>query len=210
MLKNLTEKIKKFDFNHFKKPIKIVLPFLIFLFFLKFASGTFFSSEKAKTELLIQELKKINKLEVLESSLFAHKVYADDSFLGLNNNEFVIIAKGKAIYGVDLSKETKIDLQGKNIVVTLPKTEIFNVILNPEDIEVIAVKKGFFTSQNRFEQIKKENLVELQNEIKSKSNDREVIAKARENAENIITSFFKAMGYEQVTIKYNGFEKIGM
>src|SRR5690606_28116816 len=136
------------------------------------------------------------------STLFAHKVYSDDSLLGINDNEFVIIATGKAVYGIDFSKETNIRTDGKKIEVFIPRVELFDIILNPDNIDIIAVKKGLLTSQSRFEQIKKRNLSDLQSEIRIKARNREVMLEAQKNAENLISSFFKAMGYEEVSINY--------
>jgi hypothetical protein len=120
----------------------------------------------------------------------------------LNNNEFSVVETGKAIYGLDLDKDISIKITNKNIELNLPEVQVFDLVVNPDSIDFIGIKKGLFTSQEDFENLKKNVMVDLFQELKIKANNREIIIQARKNSEQLIISMLKVLGYENVTVNF--------
>ncbi len=159
----------------------------------------FWGTINSETNLVISRLKEIKKLEVLQSEVLAYKHYQNNSYF--NNNEFVVIEKAKAIYGIDFDKNFKVTINKDEIELTVSDIELFDLVINPNSIDFIGVKKGLFTNQQDFEKLKKEVSVELYDELKIASKNRDLLNKARDSAKKIISSTL--LGLKFKTIKIN-------
>lgn len=153
-------------------------------------------------QIIFTSFKEINKLNVLEANLLTYETFEDYSLLPLNQNSFTIIAKAKANYGLDLSNNVSVKTEDKTIIVELPKIELLSLEMNPQQIDIIMAKKGFFTSQNTFEQIKQTHLRDLYEKLNNEAKQKQYIQKSEENARSIITSMLRGMGFKQITISF--------
>ncbi len=160
------------------------------------------SHNSTKTQVIIDQLKALKRLEVLQANLFAYKTFESGALLPLNNNEFVVFESGKAIYGLDLAKDISIKITNRDIELNLPDVEIFDLIVNPDSVDFIGIKKGLFTSQEDFENLKKDVKIELFRELKLKANNREIISQARKNSDLLLHSMLKALGFENIRVNF--------
>jgi hypothetical protein len=195
--------------NGLKFSFGIILGLLILLgvFLLGITAGQlndFPGSKSSRSQVIIDQLKELKRLEVLQANLFAYKTFESGALLPLNNNEFVVFESGKAVYGLDLAKDITIKISNRDIELNLPDIEIFDLIVNPDSVDFIGIKKGLFTTQEDFENLKKDVMTELFAELKIKANNRDIINQARKNSELLLNSMLKTLGYEKITINFSG------
>ncbi|MEZ0372301.1 MAG: DUF4230 domain-containing protein [Candidatus Sericytochromatia bacterium] len=152
-----------------------------------------------QSQILITRLQAVQKLEVLEARLLAHQSISDPALL--NTNEFLIVAKAKAIYGIDLSR-AEVHADGPKVRLALPPVRLFDLVMNPDDIEFLGLKKGLLTTQQDFEERKRQAGVALQAELTRQSGDPELIKQAETNARQYLQSLLTSLGFEQVEIEF--------
>ncbi len=175
---------------------------IILIIFFGFLTRNFLPNISDNSLIIINRLKDLKRIEVLQADLFSYKTFENSSFLYLNVNQFIVIETGQAIYGLDLSKDFKVIKSGKNIEIMLPNIELLNLSVNPDSIDFIGLKKGMFTSQDHFEALKKEVSVELYSQLKIKARNKQLLDQAEKNARQIIYSMFKSLGYENININF--------
>lgn len=111
-------------------------------------------------------------------------------------DEIVIVASGNVRAGFDLSKLSEKDIVIRDSVleVTLPKAEIFEVIVNPSGFDVY-VEDGTWSH----EQVTKvEN--KAMNKIRNDAISDGLLEKATELGVTKLTELFKTFGYKEVVI----------
>lgn len=111
-------------------------------------------------------------------------------------DEIVIVASGNVRAGFDLSKLSEKDIVIRDSVleVTLPKAEIFEVIVNPSGFDVY-VEDGTWSH----EQVTKvEN--KAMNKIRKDAISDGLLEKATELGVTKLTELFKTFGYKEVVI----------
>lgn len=111
-------------------------------------------------------------------------------------DEIVIVASGNVRAGFDLSKlsEKNIVIRDSVLEVTLPKAEIFEVIVNPSGFDVY-VEDGTWSH----EQVTKvEN--KAMNKIRKDAISDGLLEKATELGVTKLTELFKTFGYKEVVI----------
>jgi hypothetical protein len=111
-------------------------------------------------------------------------------------DEIVIVASGNVRAGFDLSKLSEKDIVIRDSVleVTLPKAEIFEVIVNPSGFDVY-IEDGTWSH----EQVTKvEN--KAMNKIRKDAISDGLLEKATELGVTKLTELFKTFGYKEVVI----------
>lgn len=149
-------------------------------------------------------LQALERLEVFEARLLAHESHREPAWF--NTNEFLIVAKGTAIYGVELGN-AQIEVTGKSVTVGLPPVKLLNLIMNPAELEFLGLKKGLLTSQQGFEDIKRSAAIDLQQELSRQARDPELMAAAEANARKLLQSLIISLGHEEVIITFNSVSK---
>jgi hypothetical protein len=157
---------------------------------------------RAGKAVVIDRIQALKRLEVLQAELFSYKIYENNALLPLNTNEFAVLETGKAIYGTDLAKDISIKTENRNIELILPDVEIFDLVVNPDSVNFIGLKKGLFTSQQDFEELKKQVSIELFSDLKLKSNNQELISQARKNTKAFLIPILKDIGFAEVNIRF--------
>lgn len=152
-----------------------------------------------RTEVLLTRVQAVQKLEVLEARLQAHQTIRDPALL--NTNEFLVLAQGKAIYGVDLARAS-IRREGETAVVELPPVRLFELIVNPDDIEFLGLHKGLLTSQADFEARKREAGIELQSELARQARDPALLKQAEANARHYLEALLHSLDISRIRIVF--------
>lgn len=192
-----------------------ILFFIVFAatFGITFASLIFKSWENyylPNDQALFTSFKEIKKLQVLEANIFSYQNFDDNAILPFNQNSFVIIARAKASYGLDLSNDVIFKIEKERIDLELPAVKLLSLEMNPHQIDIISVKKGLFTGQNTFEEIKEKSLKEMYLKLKIQANQEEYISKAQSNSKEIITIMLKSMGFKEINIKFKNRYILGL
>ena len=152
-----------------------------------------------RRQTLITRLQSVQKLQVLEARLLAHEVHRNPALL--NTNEFLIVARGKAVYGIDLAA-ARIQMANSNINIALPPVQLQELIVNPEDLEFLGAKKGLLTSQQDFEILKRQAAVGLRRELSRQARDPDLIGQAESNARAYLETLLKSLGYAEAEIRF--------
>lgn len=174
--------------------------------------GTWFFDEKLSRKLdkdiIVNNLKEIKKLEVLESEIFSYDSFEESSYIPFNKSAFAILLTAKAIYGIDLSNNVDIKIIDKEIIVNLPKPKLLHLNINPDNIKIIFAKKGILLTQNEFEELKKKYTSNLYLNIKKTANKEIYINQAQENTEKFIKNILLSLGFKEIKIIFNNDEVI--
>lgn len=178
------------------------LGFFLLALLLLFAGKVLFSQvdrQSHQRKIILQSLQNVQKLEVLEANLLAHDSFQSPAFL--NNNEFVIIAQAKAIYSLNLA-QLEIEGDREKISLKLPPIRVQDLVITPENLSFIGLKKGFLTSQSEFEALKQDAAIRLKKELLRQAQDSQLIAQAENNAKTYLQSLLKSLGHQQIQIEF--------
>lgn len=113
-----------------------------------------------------------------------------------------IIAKGKVNAGFDLMNMNENDIvcEGDTLYLTVPQPEIFNVIANPNDFEILADKKMEKMNFDAINNCK----IQMKETIKASAEKEGILVKAKSKGEETLKNFFKLFGFKEVIISYVG------
>ncbi|MBQ6729175.1 MAG: DUF4230 domain-containing protein [Bacteroidales bacterium] len=119
-----------------------------------------------------------------------------------SDNEILLIGKGYVRAGFNLAKvqESDLNVHGDTLDITLPPTEVFDIIMNPSDF-TMEYEKGTW-SHELTKPIKERAKATLeQNAIEGG-----ILAKAEENGKKQLEDIFTAFGFKQVNITVNSMD----
>lgn len=119
-----------------------------------------------------------------------------------SDNEILLIGKGYVRAGFNLAKvqESDLNVHGDTLDITLPPTEVFDIIMNPSDFTT-EYEKGTW-SHELTKPIKERAKATLeQNAIEGG-----ILAKAEENGKKQLEAIFTAFGFKQVNITVNSMD----
>ena len=138
-------------------------------------------------EFVVHETKMVAK----EGLLGFHKEQPDSA-----QNELVLLLKGIARAGFDLSKLTEGNLVAKSdtLTINLPAPELFDVIINPSDYEVF-VEKGKWSHEEiqAFQ-------VQAKEQLRTHALEEDIIGKAKIEGKERLANLFKTFGYKVVEV----------
>ena len=131
------------------------------------------------------------KMVVKESLFGFHKEQPDSA-----QNELVLLLKGIARAGFNLSKLTEGDLvaHSDTLAINLPAPELFDVIINPSDYEVF-VEKGKWSHEEiqAFQ-------VQAKEQLCTHALEEDIIGKAKTEGKERVANLFKTFGYKVVEV----------
>lgn len=147
----------------------------------------------AYSEIVVDSIKKgkpIFTIPILPSVTIAAPIkYLDD--------EIVLIGKGKMLAGIDLAalKEKDIYVNDDSVSITLPKTEILQVITNPSDFETFDEKGNWTDSEVTAVKIK------LRNKMIADAMQQNILPKATAVANVMMENFLRSVGFKKVNVQ---------
>lgn len=176
-------------------------------------AGSLFSLKRQKsvlaverTPITVQEVRAVGKL--VTASFYDEMIVKGnkDSLIRTKDKtkgEIVIIQRARVRIGVDLAKldEKAIQVQGDNTIrIDLPPVECLHFIMNPTDTDIYSESTGN-NHHWSFAQLQ-EVLEPVKAILTKKINESKVMEKALQGAEDIVTEFLTACGYEHVVITH--------
>jgi hypothetical protein len=119
----------------------------------------------------------------------------------LVGERLLLIVYGEVTAGVDLSKieSGQIDVNGKNIVMTLPAPEIFTTRIDNERTRVYSRETGLFTQPDP--NLESDMRKEAERQIRQAALDGKILQTAAANARNTLTTFLQGLGFEHAEIR---------
>jgi len=161
-------------------------------------------SNASKPQALLQRLKSLHHLEVLQAQLVGTQVFREGSRIPFGNHEVVVLARGRAVYGVDLSQAT-MSLSGRQMRLELPRIEVLHVILNPDTIDFAAPRKAWLASQEEFEIFRQRAASQMQTDLNQQARSTELMAEAEKQAQMWLRSWLATLGQRdaQISFKYS-------
>ena len=163
-----------------------------------------------KTENVVEKIRKIaefssanyyEEIVIKESRVYQSRVGKALNWMHLGNDstkeELVIIGKGRLRAGFNLEslKDEDIKVDVDTLYITLPKVEIFDVIINPSDCENF-VEEGKWTH---------EEVVALQlqakEQIKQNAIEYGILTMAEKHGKEKLSALFRNLGFSKVIIQ---------
>jgi len=161
-------------------------------------------SNASKPQVLLQRLKSLHHLEVLQAQLVGTQVFREGSRIPFGHHEVVVLARGRAVYGVDLSQAT-MSLSGRQMRLELPRIEVLHVILNPDTIDFAAPRKAWLASQEEFEIFRQRAASQMQTDLNQQARSAELMTEAEKQAQMWLRSWLNTLGQRdaQIVFKYS-------
>lgn len=153
---------------------------------------------------VITQIKQLNRLE---TSVFTIEKVID---AGTSGNEFqnflfgdkiLLIAHGKVVAGVDLSKmnDTDINITNDSVSLKLPATEIFNSDLDETKTEVYDRTQGILTKGNKdLESVARQAAEE---EIRRAACEGGILSEAADSAKQQLHTLLQALNFTTIEIQ---------
>lgn len=156
-------------------------------------------------ELVIQDIKykrEEHKIYKKSDNWYKRQLGLDKTVTGVQVDsteigKIAIIAKGKIRAGLNLSKLTENDFRVSNdtLYATLPQAEIFDIIINPSDIEFFHRKGNFWDN---------EGIAALVNQGKNTmyehAMNENILEKANKYGVEKMSNILKTFGYKEVVV----------
>ncbi len=161
-------------------------------------------SNASKPQVLLQRLKSLHHLEVLQAQLVGTQVFREGSRIPFGHHEVVVLARGRAVYGVDLS-QASMSLSGRQMRLELPRIEVLHVILNPDTIDFAAPRKAWLASQEEFEIFRQRAASQMQTDLNQQARSAELMAEAEKQAQMWLRTWLSTLGQRdaQIVFKYS-------
>jgi hypothetical protein len=156
-------------------------------------------SRSVRRDLLVTRLQNLQRLEVLQVHLLAHQQVRDSRLF--NTNELLVVARGRAIYGVDLS-QARLQKTGNQIHLQLPQVQVLELVIDPADVTYLGLKKGLLTQQQAFEDFKRQALLELKAELDQQARQAELYAEAEKNLRAYLGSLLESLGDDELELVF--------
>lgn len=155
----------------------------------------------------IREIKELQTASFIEERVIIKEkergIPGLSNFLGLDKKEtftdkIVLIVKGTANAGIDLSalSETDIFVRNDSLFCQLPQYTILETIINPNEIEVYSESGDW--SQNEINQI----ILEAKDSIKQNAIAQKIVETAKNNGEKQLANLFEVAGYSTIVFSY--------
>ena len=155
----------------------------------------------------IREIKELRTASYIEERVIIKEkekgIPGLSNFLGLDkkvtlSDKIVLIVKGTANAGIDLStlSETDIFVRNDSLFFQLPQYSILETIINPNEIEVYSESGDW--SQNEMNQI----ILEAKDSIKQNAISQKIVETAKNNGEKQLSDLLKVAGYSTIVFSY--------
>jgi hypothetical protein len=168
----------------------------------------FFAPQKATIDTsrtaVIKEIRALNRLET--ASFTIEKVIeggtnGDNAFSQLLfGDKILLIAHGQVIAGFDLATlpDESIEVDGKTITLTLPPPQILFARLDSEKTRVYDRRQGLLNRGDK--DLESEARAAAEESIQKAACEAGILDEATQNARKQLTTLFKALQFETVTI----------
>ena len=112
--------------------------------------------------------------------------------------ELVLVVKGKATAGINLKNlpDSNIFVQDDSVSLKLPRPVITDFFINPSDVETF-YEQGKWTN----EEVTAVKAI-ARRQLQQEANRQNLLGKAADKAQSVLTSFLQASGFTKITIRF--------
>ena len=153
---------------------------------------------------VVQRIQRLQRLETVVYSM--EKIVTgtqDNAYLPkfLGGDRILLIVHGEVVAGIDLGKldESQIEINGRNIEIGLPPTEVFSTRLDNERTKVYSRETGLFTTPDP--NLESEVRREAERQIRQAAIDGGILKTAEENARANLSGLLSGLGFESVVVR---------
>lgn len=153
-------------------------------------------------------IKQIQNLQRLETASFTIEKIIDAGTSGENvfqrllfGDKILLIAHGQAIAGFDLSliSEKDVQVNGKNLKITLPKPQLLTVSLDNTQTRVYDRQRGLLSADGK--DLETQARIAAEKSIRDAACQGNILQQAADDARKQLTASFYSLGFETVTIE---------
>jgi hypothetical protein len=152
--------------------------------------------------LALQQMNDLATVEYVVTKII--KANDNKTWYKIGDRKILMSCKATLTAGIDLAaiKSEQVNIDGKNITLTLPHSKMISVNIKPEDIveqyEAVDVLRQSFTSEER-------NALAMQaeNQVNASIADLGILQTAETNAALFVNNFLHRLGYEKITINFD-------
>ncbi|MEP7250974.1 MAG: DUF4230 domain-containing protein [Ginsengibacter sp.] len=176
--------------------------YLIFLFVLPvLITNCAGNKTPSKTDLVLglQKMSDLATAEYVVTKLI--KANDDKTWYKAGDRKILMSCKASLVAGIDFSKitENDINVDGKNISITIPHAKLIYVDIKPEDVKTVYQEVSLF--RNNFSSEEKNNLAkQAERQITASADSLGILVTAESNASIFINNFLRKQGFENISI----------
>jgi hypothetical protein len=173
--------------------------FLILLFF-------YLSCAKKDQKPNVFTLRELSDLATVEYTVTkVIKASDNNTWFKIGERKILMTCEAHIKAGIDMSaiNEHSFKINEKNIEVSLPPPKIISFSIPPEGIKTAYEETGVF--RDNFKAADRDALaVQAEKQIKNSIESLGILQQSKVNTSLFITNFLKKLGYENISINYNG------
>ena len=177
---------------------------IIFILFIALSSCS--KNEKTEQKPSILSIKEMSDLATVEYTVSKIIRASDDkTWFKIGDRRILMSCEAQIKAGIDLSEVTEksFSIDNKNITLRLPPPKLISLSLPPEKIITEYEEVGLF--REKFNSNDREDLaVQAEQQIRNSISQLGILEQAKVNTSILLTNFLQKLGYEQITISYNG------
>ena len=173
-----------------------------FLLILLFCTGCNKKEKQLQQVMALQQMNDLATVEYVVTKII--KANDNKTWYKIGDRKILMSCKATLTAGIDLAaiKSEHVNIDGKNISLTLPHSKIISVNIKPEDIleeyQTVDVLRQAFTSEER-----NALAIQAENQIKSSISELGILPAAETNAALFVNNFLHRLGYENIKINFD-------
>lgn len=152
--------------------------------------------------LALQQMNDLATVEYVVTKII--KANDNKTWYKIGDRKILMSCKATLTAGIELSaiKNGQVNIDGKNITLTLPHSKMISVNIKPEDIveqyEAVDILRQSFTSEER-----NALAIQAENQVNASITDLGILQTAETNASLFVNNFLRRLGYEKITINFD-------
>lgn len=162
--------------------------------------------DKAEEKPGILTLREMSDLATVEYTVTkVIKTTDNQTWFKLGTRKILMSCEAHIKAGIDLSalNNSSFKINNKNIEVTLPDPKIISVSLPAESIKTEYEEIGAF--RDKFTALERDKLAtQAEQQIRQSIDSLGILTQAKINTSMFVTNFLKRLGFENISINYNG------
>jgi hypothetical protein len=152
---------------------------------------------------VIKEIQALNRLETASYTLDKIIEAGTDGNVFQNllyGDKILLVAHGKVVAGVDLSKiaDKDVTVSGSRLTITLPAAEVFSVALDNNQTKVFDRQLGLLSKGNK--DLESQARAAAETSLRQAACDGGILNEARTNAINRLSQSYTLVGFTGVTV----------
>ena len=152
--------------------------------------------------LALQQMNDLATVEYVVTKII--KANDNKTWYKIGDRKILMSCKATLTAGIDLAavKAEQVNIDGKNITLTLPHSKMISVNIKPEDIveeyQAVNILRQSFTSEER-----NALAIQAENQIKASIGELGILQSAETNAALFVNNFLYRLGYETIKINFD-------